>query len=496
MRLFIALVSLFLVETSFAASTSGKLLLFPVVPIADEMRPEVATKLTDEVLAALKEAAFETGLAPDVKLSGDVQGPASTKKVPVLAQALKDAKKQSDKMRFATAISTLENATQLATQNLETLNFDELAEAYLQLAVARLRSGKEGSAREALQSLARLQPERKLDAQIYPPAFLTMFDEIRVDLSSSKTGSVAVMGDAGAQVLLNGKLQCTSPCTVDDLPPGSHYVFVRRGGRQLSYSVTVQEGANTTVNVNFSDSPDTHLSHLMATNRFDGHVRRTARNYAKSKKAEWVLLAVAGAGDSVYALGAFLGNVRTDKWYTLPPFATDMSLKMVKHEAQLLTKELQEKIQTPNESIEEDELPFIAGKNLEIANTQRRPVVARIPPENNPVIADTEAYLNKPTDKPAAWASNDVGSDVVSDTGSKKPWRVLTPEERSEDQRLRRLIARVNEIAAVKPTSAAEIRESRVTDSWVFWAAISAGVLVAAGGGTAFFIWHDQRDTR
>ena len=125
-----------------------------------------------------------------------------------VAADLEKAKVLYERASFADAIVLLQDAV----RRLETVREAEgrrlaLSDAYLHLALAELGAGERGEAKAAFRRLVRLDPERRLDPEIYAPKVLALLEEARAEIvAEAPIATVAPARRGGSKALLIGGL--------------------------------------------------------------------------------------------------------------------------------------------------------------------------------------------------------------------------------------------------------------------------------------------------
>ena len=131
---------------------------------------------------------------------------------------------QIKKLKFKEATLELEKAVTILEGQHAFIDFKELTEAYLNLAVAYIRLGQDSEGEKLLVNVARLDPDTKLDTEKYPPVFVNTFEKMARKAKKGKRGVIQVEGAAGATVFLDGREVGKAPLKIKEVVKGTHYL--------------------------------------------------------------------------------------------------------------------------------------------------------------------------------------------------------------------------------------------------------------------------------
>jgi hypothetical protein len=102
-----------------------------------------------------------------------------------------------------------------------------IVDAYLLLGLTEIADGNESAAREAFQEALRLDSERRLDPEFFPPKVVKFFEKVR-DESAPPTGSLRVEADPrGSEVWINGSFRGLTPLALPRFPAGPHTLRIQ-----------------------------------------------------------------------------------------------------------------------------------------------------------------------------------------------------------------------------------------------------------------------------
>ena len=256
------------------AQERPSVLVLPYAPVregASSAAGEKAAALLRNELngaARLKLATLENATAkkPKAALRKDADALASAH------AGLAMAKELIKKLQFKEAIAELEKAIQRMEGQHPYIDFEDLIDAFLNLAVAHLRQGSDSDGEKALAQVVRLDPARALDPEKFPPVFIRTFDGVGKRLKKAPRSSIEVKSDlAGAEVFLDGRQVGRTPLVIKELIDGAHFLRV---GDTWSSRVEVAAGARVEVTAELASADDlvaalvTHMSNELAS--FDG----------------------------------------------------------------------------------------------------------------------------------------------------------------------------------------------------------------------------------
>jgi len=165
----------------------------------------------------------------------------SSKPAPEAVAAMDKARAEMKALDLRNAVADYYQAVTLYLGDAATADFPAVSEAFLQIAVAGFRLGREKEADRALSNLIRLDPGVKLPAGKYPPVFLRFADRARGRLERGGKGSLVVEGPPGARAFVDGRLIGPVPARAPQLYFGEHYVQVE-GTRGERFGQAVEIG--------------------------------------------------------------------------------------------------------------------------------------------------------------------------------------------------------------------------------------------------------------
>ncbi len=127
------------------------------------------------------------------------------------------------------ASKTFQKAVDLMEQNIADMtNFDVLADAYKNMALAYFNAGYDFDGRKHMKVFAHLRPDAKLDQEKFPKELRNVFDSEARKVDKGGPGKLVIEADVDeAMVYIDGEMRGKTPATVEDVGYGYHYMVVR-----------------------------------------------------------------------------------------------------------------------------------------------------------------------------------------------------------------------------------------------------------------------------
>lgn len=127
------------------------------------------------------------------------------------------------------AAKTFQKAVDIMEQNIADLqNFDVLADAYKNMALAYKNAGYDFDSRKRMKVFACLRPEATLDKEKFPKELREVFNDEVKKIKRAGPGKLVIKADVGAAlVYIDGVSKGKTPTTVEDVGYGYHYMVVR-----------------------------------------------------------------------------------------------------------------------------------------------------------------------------------------------------------------------------------------------------------------------------
>lgn len=399
------------------AADLPRVLVLPYAPVYDGLAASVGEKTAD-VLANELKSSEQLQLVTAKKDLASVPvkkpvNPGPARDQAVLTEAKERAAKADDlvkKLKFREAATELEKVLSLMEGQHPYIDFGELVGAYLNVAVAYFRLGLDSEGEKALAQVVRLDPERKLDAEKYPPVFIRAYDNVSKKLKKTprSTGAIEVKPTvAGALVALDGREVGRAPILIKDVVKGTHFLRVGDGWAN-KVEVAGGETAHVAPDLGSAGGPVAEMVGLLARNTIDDLVIARALALAEAAPADFVVLGgVHKEGDAI-VVSSHLLKVATKKTCLLQRVVFDQEMLGAGIEVYKVGTDITNKLDVFGDveklpaKVARDALPPAAGSKPVAAvsasgGTETGPAVATADPADRLVRRNGDA---PPTDKP------------------------------------------------------------------------------------------------
>jgi hypothetical protein len=144
---------------------------------------------------------------------------------------LQEGQKALTALELPVAIKKLTQAVDVLSKVLPYIKKAELADAMMALGASQFENGDK---KEAVRTFARLivwRTDYKVDLNHYPPALMTVVEDVRKDVEKQKRGSLEIRSEpAAAQAYVDGKYIGVTPTFADGLIVGEHWVTLKKEG--------------------------------------------------------------------------------------------------------------------------------------------------------------------------------------------------------------------------------------------------------------------------
>lgn len=115
-----------------------------------------------------------------------------------------------------------------------------LSEAYLTKALCDWAFRNKNAVKDSFLKILSVHPTYQLDASLFSPALVYVFEESRSEVFTKPTGQIKLNTvPAGAEVILNGVKECVTPCRTITMPVGTYFLEFRLN-RYANATETVQ----------------------------------------------------------------------------------------------------------------------------------------------------------------------------------------------------------------------------------------------------------------
>jgi len=255
--------------------------------------------------------------------------PGPAKDIAALTEAKERSAKAEEftkKLKFREAATELEKAIALMEGQHPYIDFTNLVEAHLGLAVAYFRLGQDSDGEKALAQVVRLDPERKLDAEQYPPVFIRAFDNVARRVKKAARSTLEIKPTvAGAPVILDGRRVGSAPVQVKDVIKGSHFLRVGDG-----WANRIEVPAGDTVklapDLGSAGGPVPELVSLLTRNQIDELVITRAAALAEQAGADFVVLGGVHKESDAVVVSSHLFKVASRKTCLLQRVVFDVEM--------------------------------------------------------------------------------------------------------------------------------------------------------------------------
>ncbi|HVE87466.1 MAG TPA: hypothetical protein VND93_31630 [Myxococcales bacterium] len=282
-----------------AAPPVPRLLPLPVRP-QEGVLEKSAVKLNGLLIDELKTRDADFQLLSPLR-SGQKPVLPSSKPAPEAVAAMDRARRSMRDLDLRNAVADFYQAITLSLGDPATADFPAVSEAFLQIAVAAFRLGREKEAERALNNLLRLDPGVKMPAGKFPPVFLRFADRVRDRLERGGKGSLLVEGPAGARAFVDGRLMGPVPARAQKLMLGEHYVAVEGAqGERFGQAVEVTAGPEARVEARFITAAELALASTMPPDAqpvLDVAFEQRLRAYCQTVDAQYALVGILLRGD-------------------------------------------------------------------------------------------------------------------------------------------------------------------------------------------------------
>ncbi|MFT3836148.1 MAG: PEGA domain-containing protein [Myxococcaceae bacterium] len=323
---------------------------------ATEAQSSKFTRLVGEELKNREELLIMD--PPAVKESKPAPAAAPAKKSGAAAEAsfaLEAGKKALADLKFEEAMAQLKKGIEASLSDPATCDFPAVIDATISLAAAAFRAGDEKEAKNALQNLARLDPNYALPAG-YPPIFTREFEKAKKKIDKSPKGSINVDGPSGATAFVDGRDLGMVPVLEESLAAGTHYVKVEgTHGEKFGQTVEVKAGTSK-VKADFkggggaaaasekNDGKGGVVEPKIASS-LDDTAKKEVAAYAKAAGAEYALVGfVYRTGDQQLTAGPALYSVKKNGFVSILPVSFDDAVLTATVEAFKVVDGVQQRI--------------------------------------------------------------------------------------------------------------------------------------------------------
>lgn len=349
-------------------------------------------------------------------------------------------------------------------------DFKPLSDAYVQLALARLKLGNDDGAAKALDDLIRLDPERVLASPAVPKQLADQHAKQREALLAKSRGILRIdSAPAGAKIRIDGRDVGETPLMAQGVLSGAHYIRVTKDGLGGAWEkVTVGtdlEKVSFTLAEEHASGPLATMGKSLGNNVLNDDVLKAAQQIGKSSKAEYVVFGALRKNSSTETLDVKSFGVRTKDGAVaiLADLGFDQELLGANIEILKLVGDLTQKIQGGSFAASPGTLPVFDGVAAPKAES---PSVVQLAPAGVGAAVGSEEGGSQPSGGTTGGVRRGRGPVTAAEPEPETtPKAVVTPKEEEggsvlEQLQKRRERKRLEEEAPVKSGSDEESGEN------------------------------------
>jgi hypothetical protein len=382
-----------------------------------------------------------------------------------LADARDRAAKADDlikKLKFPQAAEELTRVIGVLESQHPFIDFNDLVAAHLNIAVAYFRLGQDADGEKALAQVVRLEPDKKLDAERYPPVFLRAFDNVSKKVKKGAHFSIKVEPTSpGAQVVLDGHEVGAAPLVIKDVIKGPHYLKV---GEVWANKVDAPAGDSIRIapDLGSPGGPVAEIIALLARNTIDDQLIGKVVALTQQTPADFVVLGgVHKEGDGI-VVSSHLLKVASKKTCLLQRVVFDQEMLGAGIEIYKVGADITNKLDVFGD---EEKLPAKVARDA-LAPSGKTLVAVSVGGSGE---GGDRVVRVKPTDKPASDQPKAIKTDVRKVTATSEP--TLVP------------------IEPVGPgEEPSKVKEPTKTWVWVV-IGVAAAAVVAGGATGGYFLY-------
>jgi tetratricopeptide (TPR) repeat protein len=279
------------------AADLPRVLVLPYASIHDAL-PREAGEKTAEVLRrelAGSEQLQLVRLDPRTLATRAAPDPTPARDDALTAEARERAARADEhikKLRFRPAVEELEKVIALLGRQHPYIDLGLLIDAHLDLAVAHMRLGQDSEAEDLLAEVARLDPERTLDAERFPPVFIRIFDNVARRVKAAPRATLRVEPSIeGALVFLDGREVGRAPVEIPGVIRGRHYLRIQPPeGKPWADVIQVAAGASVRIAPDIGGGPLAELLAILSRDVLDEAALARALTLGRGARADYVVV--------------------------------------------------------------------------------------------------------------------------------------------------------------------------------------------------------------
>ncbi|MDB4968167.1 MAG: TolA protein [Myxococcales bacterium] len=144
---------------------------------------------------------------------------------------LQEGQKALTALELDKAIKKLAQAVDVLSKVLPYIKKQELADAMMALGAAYFENAEKKEARATFARLLIWRSDYKVDLTKYPPAMLSVVEDVRKDVEKARRGSLEIRSEPGAaQAYVDGRYVGVTPTFAEGLVVGEHWVTLKKEG--------------------------------------------------------------------------------------------------------------------------------------------------------------------------------------------------------------------------------------------------------------------------
>ncbi len=222
----------------------------------------------------------------------------------------------------------------------ELVDYDQLVDAYFQLAVASTALGFEDDAENALMRVYSMRPTFTVDRRVYSKKFLALWDGVVARMGKFVPGVLEIESQPpGARIYVDGLLRGNAPVKISDLYAGKHYIQARASGfktwatvvkapqRANRHKVVARlepEAGTGEVSGEYIDPEP--LKVYAETGTFGANFHRAAKSFCSRAQADFLLYTYVVHTRGGYEVNFYLYSAADDTIAELDPVVVDAQL--------------------------------------------------------------------------------------------------------------------------------------------------------------------------
>lgn len=402
--------------------------------------------------------------------------------------------------RMPAAARRLERAVTILERNGDAVaDLRVLADAYLQLGIARFRDGLEDEADEALRKAVHFAPERTLDASRFPPIFVKVYERARYDVLSRPRAKVEVRAAPGARVLLDGRSMGTAPVLLEEVLPGPHWIRVERPGEAVqAKTLSIRSGKTTVVTLDGAPAAGREPSRgagvlaAVADNELAPEHLEVLRRAGRKARADFVLVGAIFGTDTAYQIRTGLLDVKTGQIGRAVDIAFDLDLLSAEIEVFKLAEDVQAQVEAGALARPDSGPAFVPAPDYEPIQSRR--------PAGGARMSTKRAAPPAPRKPRSLYAKAPAAPSGRAPVNSADPGPEPEPEAPAPRE-ARRVVPKDEQPGAASASPDLEIGASRPgdedeggSDLWWVWVLVGVAAAGAASAATVAVVSDQGAD--